>query len=57
MRETFTVDEVAKRLGVVPDTIYRAAKRGDIPTIRVGRKVLIPRVAFERLLEGNAKTA
>lgn len=52
-----TIEETANRLGVVPDTVYRAAKRGEIPTIRVGRKVLVPRAAFERLLEGNTKTA
>jgi excisionase family DNA binding protein len=31
-----------------------ALKRGDFPFIRVGRRVLIPRIAFERLLAGQS---
>jgi hypothetical protein len=30
---------------------YRAARRGDIPTIRIGRKFRVPVVAMERKLE------
>ena len=30
---------------------YEAARRGDIPTIRIGRKVRVPVVALERMLE------
>lgn len=29
---------------------YEAAKRGDIPTIRIGRKLLVPVQAVERIL-------
>jgi hypothetical protein len=34
---------------------YAAAARGDIPTIRVGRKLRVPIVAMERLLERAGK--
>ncbi len=30
---------------------YEAARRGDIPTIRIGRLLRVPVVALERLLE------
>ncbi len=30
---------------------YEAVKRGDIPTIRIGRKIRVPVVAAERKLE------
>jgi hypothetical protein len=30
---------------------YAAAARGDIPTIRIGRKLRVPIVALERMLE------
>ena len=30
---------------------YEAARRGDIPTIRIGRKLFVPIVAVERMLE------
>jgi hypothetical protein len=40
---------------------YDAAKRGDIPTIRVGRKFRVPVAAMERKLDsaddGDAKAA
>jgi hypothetical protein len=31
---------------------YAAAKRGEIPTIRIGRSLRVPKPAFDRLLEG-----
>jgi hypothetical protein len=34
---------------------YAAAARGDIPTIRVGRKLRVPIVAIERKLENVGK--
>lgn len=35
---------------------YEAAHRGEIPTIRIGRKILVPIIALERMLNdvGNA---
>ena len=33
---------------------YRAADRGDIPTIRIGRKRRVPVVQLEKKLEGAA---
>ena len=30
---------------------YDAARRGDIPTIRIGRRLLVPTAALARLLE------
>ena len=51
-RQTLTIDEAAGLLGVAQHTAYRAAKRGDIPTIRIGGRVLVPRAAMDRLLAG-----
>lgn len=50
-RKVMTVPEVAKALGVSRNTIYRAAERNEIPTIRIGKKLLVPLVAFNRMLE------
>jgi hypothetical protein len=33
---------------------YDAAKRGEIPCIRIGRKLRVPVAAMERLLDGAA---
>jgi excisionase family DNA binding protein len=48
---TMTVDEVAVALGVNRLTAYAGVKRGQIPSIRIGKRILVPRVAFERMLE------
>jgi hypothetical protein len=29
---------------------YQAARRGDIPTIRIGRKIVVPTAALRRML-------
>lgn len=35
---------------------YDAIKRGEIPSVRIGRRILIPREALERLLSGKAES-
>jgi excisionase family DNA binding protein len=46
-----TVPEVAKILRVSPGTVYNAVKRGDLPHINIGKRVIVPRVQLERWLE------
>jgi len=55
---TLTVDETAKILGVGRNSAYEAIARGEIPVIRVGKRLLVPKAALEKLLSGNqTKTA
>ena len=49
-KDTITVEETAKRLGIGRNTAYEAVKRGDIPSIRIGRRILVPTKALERKL-------
>jgi excisionase family DNA binding protein len=42
--------EVSKLLRIGKISTYQAIQRGDVPSIRIGRRILIPRVAFEQLL-------
>lgn len=51
-RETITIPEAAERLGIGRNAAYDAAKRGEIPTIRIGKLLLVPRAQFERMLVG-----
>jgi excisionase family DNA binding protein len=51
---TITVPELAEALGVSRMTAYAAVRAGSIPSIRVGRRVLVPRLALERLMETAA---
>ena len=52
-RLTLTVPEVADLLGVHPLTVRAAIKRGEIPAVSVGRRVLVPRLRLEQFLSGN----
>ena len=49
-RLTLTVEEAAASLGISRASAYEAVRRGDIPAIRIGRRILVPRVALERFL-------
>ena len=44
-------------LGIGRDASYEAAKRGDIPVIRIGRLLRVPIVAMERMLDSAGQTA
>ena len=50
-RLTLTVEETAKLLGIGRQLAYDRVKTGEIPVIKVGRRLLVPRRALERLLE------
>ena len=50
---TFTVEETAKILGIGRNSAYEAVARGEIPVIRVGKRLLVPKAALEKLLSGN----
>jgi excisionase family DNA binding protein len=53
----FSVPEAARALGISKTLAYEAAYRGEIPTIRVGSRVLVPRAALERMLAGVESAA
>lgn len=39
---TITVEHAGELLGLSRSSAYRAATRGEIPTIRIGRRLLVP---------------
>lgn len=45
---TISVSEASEVLGISRRSAYRAATRGDLPAIRIGRRLLVP---TSRLLE------
>ena len=46
----FSVTEAAKRLGLSRNLTYEAVKRGDIPSIKIGKRLLVPIAALEHFL-------
>ena len=49
-RGTYSAQEVALRLGVSAACIYKAVAQGDLPSLRLRGRILIPREPLERLL-------
>ncbi|MBS0244625.1 MAG: helix-turn-helix domain-containing protein [Proteobacteria bacterium] len=45
-----TVIEAAKALGIGRNSAYAAAARGEIPTIRIGGRLVVPLEAFRERL-------
>ena len=41
-RQTLTVEEAGRALGISRGSAYLAAKSGQLPTIRVGGRLLVP---------------
>lgn len=52
-RRTVSVEEAGKVLGLCRNSAYAAARRGEIPVIRIGRLIRVPILALERLLRGE----
>lgn len=50
---TLRIDEAAKVLGISRNACYEAAKSGQVPTVRIGKRLLVPKIALDKLLGGN----
>lgn len=48
---TLTVSETARLLGISRGLAYEMVRTREIPSVRFGKRVLIPRRALEKLLE------
>ena len=45
-----TVEEAARLLGISRGLGYELARRGEIPVLRLGRRLVVPKAAFEAWL-------
>jgi len=54
--EVLTVQEVANYLRIDIRTVYRLAKRGDIPCIKIGRQWRFNRDDIKGLVSGGLRT-
>ena len=52
-RLTWTVEEAARKLGIGKNQAYEAVKRGEIPVVKIGKRLLVPAAAFARLLDAQ----
>jgi excisionase family DNA binding protein len=58
-RPVLSIEEAGQMLGISRNLAYQAAHSGDLPTIRIGRRLLVPKAALERMLSeaGRKKSA
>lgn len=54
-RPVLTVEQCAELLGISRYLAYKAVRQGEIPSLRIGYRLLIPRVALDRLLAQQAE--
>ncbi len=55
-RLTLTVTETATVLGISRALAYESVARGELPCIRIGKRILIPKITLERMLEGAVQS-
>jgi excisionase family DNA binding protein len=50
-RLTYNIEEAGQLLGCGRNQAYLAARAGQIPTIKIGKRLLVPKAALDRMLE------
>lgn len=50
-RLTLTVPQAAEVLGISRALAYELVARGELPSLRLGRRVVVPRRALERFID------
>ncbi|WP_457492215.1 helix-turn-helix domain-containing protein [Tardiphaga sp. P5_C7] len=48
----YNVPEAGRLLGLTKNASYVAAKRGDLPTIRIGKLIRVPKAALHAMIDG-----
>ena len=48
-----SVSETARILGLSRNSTYQGVFTGEIPHIKVGKRILIPRIALQKMLEST----
>lgn len=50
---TLSIPEAAKVLGISRYSAYKAARRGDIPILQIGKLRRVPKARLMRIIEGS----
>ena len=53
-KKTLSISEAGEALGIGRSAAYEAARNGQLPTIKIGKRILVPVVALEQMLRGCA---
>ena len=50
-RLALSVEDAARLLGISRTLAYEAVARGELPSVRLGKRIVVPRRALDELLE------
>jgi excisionase family DNA binding protein len=53
--QTLSVVDAGRILGVSRNTAYEAVKTGQLPVLRIGRKIRVPKALLERMLTSTGE--
>ena len=56
-RAVISVDELARVLDVGRGEAYAAVHRGEVPSLRIGRRIVIPTPALLRMLGADSESS
>ncbi len=54
---TITVERAGQLLGISRGLAYDLVRRGEIPSVRLGRRVVVPAAAIDDILNSASKSA
>jgi excisionase family DNA binding protein len=54
-RRTYSIDEIAVYLGISKNHAYAMAREGAFPTIRLGRRLIVPADRFDAWFAGESR--
>lgn len=57
VRLTYTVEEAAEALGISRAAAYRCVKRGELRSVQLGRRIVVPVSAVDDLVSSSASVA
>lgn len=55
-RATYSVQEAGELLGISRGSAYEAARSGEIPTLRFGSRLVVPKAPLDQMVGKERKT-
>lgn len=55
-RLTLSIEEAGRALGLSRNSAYEAARRGELPVLRFGRRIVVSRARLEAMLAAPPAT-
>lgn len=56
-RLTLTVEQAGELLGISRALAYEMARTGQLPSLRFGKRIVVPKKAIENMLESSLSSA